>query len=273
MNLILKEIRKIFLNRHLIWKLSVNQIKVKYRYPILGLFWLILMPIFLSVIFLFAFSVVIKVKIPEYPFFIYLLSAMLPWNYFSSSVNQTTNSLIDNVNLVKNVAFCREIIPISSILANLFNFLFTLPVFFIFILIFHIKVPVYIFFLPFVIILHSILIAGIGFFCSAFQVHLRDTKYIVEIFVTAIFYLVPVVYPLDFVRTISPKFLIMYLLNPLVSITNLYRITLLGNYVKCLPPEVNMFNLIIFPSLVSIILFYSGFMVFKRLESNFADLI
>lgn len=271
--LIFEEAIKILHYKDLIRKLSFNQIKVKYRYPILGFLWLILLPTLLALILLFAFSVIIKVKIPHYPFFIYIFSAMLPWTYFSTAIFQATNALIESENLVKNVAFCREILPLASILTNLINFVFTLPVFFLFIFIFRVRVPIYIVFFPFVLFLHTLLIAGVSFLTSSFQVRLRDTKYIVEIVITALFYLTPVFYPLDLVKEISPTSLKLYMLNPLVAITILYRITLLGGYTKYLPSEVNLYNLIILPIIFSVLMLYLGLKIFKKTEPFIADLI
>lgn len=273
MKLILQEIKKILNYRDLIWNLSINKIKEKYRYPILGFLWIILMPILLALIFLFAFSVVIKVRVPHYPFFIYLFCAMLPWSYLSTSIMQSTNSLVESTNLVKNVSFCREIIPISSILSNLINFIFTLPVLFLFLFIFKIKVSIYIIFLPFVILLQTIFIIGVSLLTSACQVRLRDTKYIVELLITAFFYLAPVFYPLDLVKNISPLSLRIYMLNPNAAIITLYRIVILGGYTAFLPPEVNLFNLVIIPVILSLFVLHLGFLIFKKFETSFADLI
>lgn len=273
MKLFLEEIKGIIKYRKLIWKLAISQIRVKYRYPILGLFWLILMPISLALIFFFAFNIVMKVRIPHYPFFIYLLSALLPWGYFSNSIMQSTSSMIGSGTLIKNVAFCREIVPISFVLANLINFIFTLPVLFVFILIFKVKVSWFIVFLPLVMLIHSIVIIGISLMTSAFQVRLRDTTYIVEILITAVFYLTPIFYHLDLIKDISPSVLRIYMLNPLVGITTLYRITILGEFTAILPAEVNPFNLIVLPMILSLLILRIGLFVFKKYEPSFADLI
>ena len=259
--------------RHLIWKLAISQIRVKYRYPILGFFWLILMPISLALIFCFAFNIVMKVRVPHYPFIIYMLTAFLPWTYFSNSIMQSTTSLIGSGTLIKNVSFCREIIPISFVLANLINYIFTLPVLFVFILFFRVKVSGFIIFLPLVIILHTILITGISLMSSAFQVKLRDTAYIVEILIMAIFYLTPIFYHFDLIREISPLVLRIYTLNPLVAIATLYRITILGNFTAILPSEVNFFTLIFLPVVLCLIILRIGLFIFKRNEPFFADLI
>ena len=108
---------------------------------------------------------------------------------------------------------------------------------------------------------------------SAFHVRLRDTTYIVEILITAIFYLTPIFYHLDLIKDISPQALRFYMLNPLVGITTLYRIAFLGGFTKILPGEANLFNLIVLPMILSLVILRIGFFIFKKYEPSFADLI
>ena len=267
------EIKKIFINRQIIWNLAINQIKAKYRYPVLGIMWSMLTPLFLSVIFLIAFGIIMKIKTTEYPFLVYFLSGMFPWIYFSASVLEACNSVVQNNNLIKSVAFYRQNIPLSCILVNLINFFFNLPVLFIFILIFKIKISLYIILLPFVLMLHTLLIIGISLIVSSLQVRIRDTRYILELLVNAIFFITPIFYPLNMIKEISSDFLKIYMFNPMASIITLYRITILEGYTRYLPVEVNYFNLIIFPLILTFLLLYLGFFIFNKLEPSFADFI
>jgi len=270
---LIEEINKIFINRQIIWNLAVNQIKARYRYPMIGVMWSILTPLFLSIIFLIAFEIIIKVKIPGYHFLVYFLSGMFPWAYFNTSVLEACNSIVQNSNLIKSIIFYRKNIPLSYILMNLINFFCSIPILFIFFLIFKIKISLYIIFLPFVLIIHTLFIMGIALIVSSLQVRIRDTRYILEVLLSAVFFLTPVFYPLNMIKEISSSFLKIYMFNPMASIITLYRITLLGGYIKYLPSEISYFNLIFLPLIITFLLLYLGFFIFNKLEPSFADFV
>ena len=130
-----------------------------------------------------------------------------------------------------------------------------------------------IFLIPIIILLQTILTIGLALIVSSLQVVLRDIKYIVQLLLLAWFYLSPGFYSLAMVDNFSEKFLRLYILNPFVGLFTLYRIAFLKGYAKTLPAGVNIISLSIWTAIVCIAVFLVGFLVFKKYELRFSDLI
>ena len=270
---IFRRIKSVIENYELLLKLAAKEIKIRYKHPLLGFLWALLVPLCILFIFKLIFSIILKISFAGYPFFIFLATAVFPWNFFNLSVSNSSLCIQDNSSLIKKVYFPREIIPISIIIANLMNFLLTLIVILPVFLLFKVNFSPYIVFLPLVILLQVILTIGISLIFSGLQVQFRDVKYIVEILLLLWFYLTPVFYPLNLISDISKMFFKIYMLNPLTQIITLYRISLLDGYIKTLPADLNLFYLLSLSIVNSITLFFLGFWTFKKLEPRFADLV
>jgi ABC-type polysaccharide/polyol phosphate export permease len=260
-------------HRHLLWDLAIKDLKVRYRTAWLGFFWIVLVPVFQIFIFKIIFSVIIRVPVARYPFFIFLMTAIFPWRYFNLCLTQATESIVGNAPLIKKTQFPRQIIPVSIVLSNLIHFVLILLLMIIFLALFGIGPTPLIFYLPLILLLQTMLCTGMALMTSGLQVCSRDVKYIVEIALMAWFYLTPVFYPLSLVAGISRNFLNIYLLNPLAGLITLYRVVLLGGYTANLPPEVDLGRLILICSLSCIGIFFLGFGIFKRCEPGFFDLL
>jgi len=270
---IIKQIRVLIQYRHLIGDLAVNDIKVRYRNPALGFLWSILVPFITVFIFKFIFSDVMKASIENYPFFIYLMTAVFPWAYFSSSVFAAVDSIVSNRELIKKTYFPRQIIPVSVVLANLINFLPALLVMILFLFLLRVQFTILIFLLPLIILIQTIFTIGLALIVSSLQVILRDIKYIVEIGMTAWFYLSPVFYSLTLVANISERFFKLYMLNPFAGLFTLYRIVFFKGYTTILPAGVSILGLTIWTVIVCVAVFLIGLSVFKKYEPRFFDLL
>ncbi|MCD4670143.1 MAG: ABC transporter permease, partial [Actinomycetia bacterium] len=123
------DIKKLFSYRELLVSLTKKELKVKYRGSALGFFWSLLNPILTMLVYSFVFSTVLRAGIQE--FAIFLICALLPFNFLSNSVNYGTGSIISNSNLVNKIYFPREILPLSIVFSNLVNYLFELVALFI----------------------------------------------------------------------------------------------------------------------------------------------
>ncbi len=268
-----KKLKEIIRYRELLFRLVLKELKVRYKHPFLGFFWAFIVPLCMILIFMLVFSYILKVPHQGYPFFIFLVSALFPWNYLNLSISTSTMSLLDSGNLIKKVYFPRELIPISIVVVNLVLFIFSLGLMLIFIIPFGIKLSPLIFFLPGVIFMQTIFISGICLIVASLQVKYRDVKYIVEVLLILWFFLTPIFYPLELIANVSDNVFKIYMLNPLTQLITLYRIIIINNYIKCLPPQVNILELIFFNSAICIITFLSGFIIFKKQEPRFSDLV
>lgn len=229
----LRELRRY---RDLIRNLVVSEVKTRYKNSVLGFVWSLLNPLAMMLVFTVVFGVLWpNQQIENYP--LYLLCGLLPWNFFSASVFSSTNSVLTNGNLVKKVYFPREVLPISSILAQLVNFLLALVVLFAAILIFRANFSPWLWTLPLIILIQTCFTIGIGFVLSTLQVFYRDTQMVMEVVMLAWFFLTPVFYsaaqlPATYqVGNIEiPVQRILYILNPMASLINLYRDVLYYGY-------------------------------------------
>ncbi|MBU0694320.1 MAG: ABC transporter permease [Candidatus Omnitrophica bacterium] len=263
---------QLFKHKELIWELTLRDLKLRYRKPLLGFLWMLIIPLCTAGIYKILFSDFFRCSSGEYPFFIHLITAIFPWAYFSSSIQSSTNSILGSKNIIQQVPFPRKLLPISTVCANLINFLPTILVLGGFFLAFKVDFSAMIIFLPLVILLQTGMIIGLSLLVAGLQVIYRDVEYIIQVFLMALFFLIPGVYTLnDLISRTSPLFTKIYLLNPLVGIANLYRITLMGGYLSNLPQEVNFLNTVISPCFWTVVIWGAGFSMFRKCERRFSD--
>ncbi|MDD4909389.1 MAG: ABC transporter permease [Candidatus Omnitrophica bacterium] len=266
-------IKDIIRHRELLLRLAFLDFKLKYRNPFLGVLWAAIMPLINITVYWWLFSVMMKMEVKDYPFFIYMMTAMFPWMYFQGSVLSASTSLIDKSSLIKRVNVPREIIPLASVFSNLLNLLINLTLLFILLMVSGVGLSVNLVFLPLVILMQTIMAAGFALFASALNVRHRDTRYIMETVLISLFFLTPAVYSLELFARFPPAYLKIYLLNPFVGIVTLYRLCLLEGFSDILPPDAGIFNTFIVPLLACFIFLSLGFWVFHREKSQFSDFI
>ena len=258
-------IRKLFSYRELIVSLTKKELKVKYRGSVLGFFWSLLNPILTMLVYSFVFSIVLRAGIPE--FAIFLICALLPFNFLSNSVNYGASSIIANSNLVNKIYFPSEIIPLSIILANLFNFLLELAALFIVMGIMGYSFYIYLYLLPVVIFIQFFLVVGMTLLVSALNVFFRDLQHLITIIMMVWFFGTPIIYPLSMV---PERFQFIIKINPMTIYAAYYRN--IFYYVKY--PEGAGF-----PSApetltavgITLLIFFIGYFAFKKLEPRFAE--
>jgi ABC-2 type transport system permease protein len=222
---------------------------------------------------MFVFSYVIKLPQKGYPFFIFLVSGLFPWNYLILSISASTTSLLDRSDIIKKVYFPRAIIPMSIVAVNLVLFIVSLGLMLIFLIICKVRLTPLVFLLPVIILMQTFFILGFSFVVSSLQVKYRDIKYIVEVLLFLWFYLTPIFYPLDLIAVIPGPLLKIYMLNPLTQLITFYRIALISNYVNSIPSQIDLLGLMLSSFLICATVFFFGFIIFKKQEQQFVDLI
>lgn len=229
--------RTLFSYRELIYNLVVRELKARYKNSILGFVWSLLNPLGMMVVFTIIFGVLLpNTQIDKYP--IFLLCGLLPWNYFSASVMGSLNSIVDNANLVKKVYFPREVLPVSSVIAQLVNFLLAFIVLFAALLVFRANFsPWLVPLLPVVLLIQTCFTLGIAFFLSTLNVFYRDTAIVMDVVMLAWFFLTPVFYSVELIPQTTAVLgmeldvrRLYYILNPMASIINMYRDLLYWGY-------------------------------------------
>ena len=250
--------------KELFYFFTWRDIKVKYRQTLLGFLWAVLQPLIMMVIFTFFMAKTMRVASDgmEYPVFAF--SGLILWLLFSSGLTNAGNSMISNSQIIKKIYFPRLVIPIASVLVSLFDFLVTIPVFVILLIVLRQPVDVWsgLVFWPVGLLLTIIATLGPGSLLAALNVKYRDFRYVIPFLVQALLFLTPAIYPI----TILKNHWLQYLLavNPMYAAITVFRLPMTQA-----APDVGL----ILVSVASGIFFlFAGLFYFTRTESYFADL-
>ncbi len=252
------------INYHeLLTQIALREIKVRYKQTGLGIVWAILQPVSLMVIFTLFFGKFAKIPSEGIPYPIFYYSALLPWQYFSTSLSFAIPSMVTNRQLVTKIYFPREIFPLSSILAALVDFGIASLIFIVMMFIYHIHFTPYLLLIIPVLFIQIIFTLGVCFFASAINVYYRDVRHALPLLIQLWMFASPIIYPLSMVPEHLRRF---YLLNPMAGIIDSYRRII----VKGLPPDLFAISL---AAVISIVIFFLGYRYFKNIEMSFADVI
>jgi len=249
-------------HKYLLLQLTQKEIKARYKQSFVGYAWILLNPLALLAIYTFVFSLIFRFPTNDIPYSIFLFSALLPWIFLQTSISSATNSLVNHADLLKKVAFPREVIPYSIIIGKLMDFLFASVVFFALLLFNNIPLhPTAFLFIP-IFLIQIILTTGISLFLAAANLLYRDIQYLTSLVLLLWFYATPVVYPLSLVPS---QYVWVYKLNPMVGIVEAYRSVLFGYPLES--------SILIWAAIVSVIIFAGSFVFFKKIEKIFADIV
>jgi lipopolysaccharide transport system permease protein len=258
-----EHLKALYRYRDLVIVWGMREIRIRYKQSLLGVGWAILQPLVMMVIFTVVFSLFARVPTNGIPYPIFSYTALLPWTMFATAITFGVPSLINNLNLVVRTYFPREILPIGAVGASLFDFLVASSIFIVMLFFYHVKLTWAVAWLPIVLIIQLMLTLGIIFLGSAVIVFYRDIRFLVPLGLQIWMYLTPIIYP---ITSVPERFLPIYMLNPMAGIITSYRqIILYGQ-----PPSWNYLGISAVEAVVMLIL---GYLVFKRLEISFADII
>ena len=247
--------------RDLLWLLTKKEITLKYKRTFLGILWSLLNPILLTIVLFFAFKIFMRIQMENYTFF--LLAALFPWNWFSASITMSTGALIGNVNLIKKVIFPRHFLIIATVLAQLVNLLFAMPIIVAFSY-YYGKGPGinWLLVVPILIAIQFTVTIGICLMVSVINAYFRDMEYIIGVIITMLFWMTPIIYPLDIVPEAYRIYLI---LNPLTYLITAWRDIFMSN-------STNWSNIIVSFG-ISLAFFLSGIFFFQRLGRRLDEVI
>ena len=256
--------KDLWLYRELFYFLSWRDILVRYKQTAIGIAWAILRPLLTMLVLSVVFGKLAKLPSGGTPYPILVFSAILPWQFFANALTESSNSLIDNANLVSKVYFPRLAIPTSSVVVSFVDFLLS-GLILIGLMVWYDFWPTWrVIFLPLLILISFAVALGAGLWISAMNVKYRDFRYIIPFIVQFGLYISPV----GFSSSVVPeKWRLIYSLNPMVGVIDGFRWAILG-----------MDNLIygpgfIFSLSIVAILFAGGLRYFRKTERTFADII
>ena len=181
--------------RELIWALALKELKIRYKRSVLGFMWALLNPAFMMLVLTLVFSTIMRFPIPHYA--IFLLSVLLPWTFFAQSLSYAVEAIVTNGDLIKKVAVPKLVFPMAAVVSNIINLLLSLiPLMILVPLMRHPFYWTWIY-LPVPLLALVIFTTGMTFFFAAANVYYRDVAHILQVVLSAWFYVTPIIYSID----------------------------------------------------------------------------
>jgi lipopolysaccharide transport system permease protein len=257
----LESLLQVWRCRELLAFLAWRDVKVRYKQTALGAAWAVLQPAGTMLVFTLLFGGLAKMPSDGIPYALFAYGGLLPWTFFQSAVTNSSNSLVNNVNLVTKVYFPRLIIPIGSVLAGLIDFAVACVLLFPLQLYYGVY-PGHILLVPALLGLLVGLAAGVGLWASALNVYYRDVRYAQPFLLQLWMFLTPIIYPLGLV---PEPWRWIVALNPLVGIISGFRAALFDLPIEVVPLAISI--------AVTGAVLSTALLFFRRMESRFADVI
>jgi lipopolysaccharide transport system permease protein len=259
---IAKQLAEVWHRKELLFEYFKVILKLQHVGSVLGFLWTLVNPLLYIVTYWVVFTFFLKMGIEKYPLF--LIPGFLAWNFTLSALVNSSNSVIHSTYLITKIYFPNEILPFATVGLSLFDYIISIFLYFIIIIIipgaFTFSFSILIF--PVILITQIFLTVGLSLIVSCLAVYFRDVPNLVQVAGTIIFFLTPIFYPLNY---IPEKFRIIILFNPIAQIISYYHdIFYYGRFP-------NIFH-VSGTLIISLILFYLGLAIFGKYKSAFAEL-
>jgi lipopolysaccharide transport system permease protein len=248
--------------RELVYFFVWRDIKIRYKQTAIGAAWAILQPFLTMLVFTLFFGTLAHIPSEGLPYPIFYYSALLPWMYFAASLQNATNTIVENQRLVTKVYFPRLALPLSAVLSGLADFGVSFLMFLAMLIYYGTRISAAVIWLPVFLLLAVLTALGVGLWLSALNAMYRDVRYVVPFLVQFWMFASPVVYPSSLV---PQKWRWLYGLNPMAGVIEGFRWSLgRGN-----PPG----RLVLVSTGVMILILLSGVAYFQKMETTIADVV
>ncbi len=255
-------LREIWEYKELLYFLIWRDVKVRYKQTVLGAAWAVIQPVFTMLVFSLFFGKLGKIPSDGIPYPLFAYAALLPWNFFAQSLNESSSSLVRSSNLIRKVYFPRLTIPMAGVFAGLVDFGISFGVLLIMMFYYKMHFTLNILLLPIFLLLAIATALAVGIWLSGLNVKYRDVRFVVPFLTQFWMFATPVAYPSSMLhepwRTI-------FGLNPMVGVVEGFRWALLNTN----PPG----KMIALSSIVTILMLTFGAYHFRKMERTFADLV
>lgn len=256
-------LRELWAYRELAGFLVWRDLKVRYKQTVLGAAWAILQPFFTMLIFSLFFGRLAQIPSDGLPYPIFVFAALVPWTFFANTLLQSSNSLLDNVDLIKKVYFPRLVMPLASVLSGLVDFFIAFTVLLGMMAFYGVWPTPQILCVPLLLLLAVITSLGMGLWLSALNAQFRDVRYTLPFLTQIWMFATPVAYP----SSLLPEaWRALYGLNPMAGVVEGFRWALLG-------ADTSPGGMILVSAAGSLLLLATGALYFRRVERSFADVM
>ncbi|MCA2978494.1 MAG: ABC transporter permease [Myxococcaceae bacterium] len=267
-----RNLLELYQYRALLWALSMRELKARYRASVLGFLWTFLNPTLSMAVYGLVFGFIMSSSQERYPF--YLLSGLLPWICFSTSVLGGTTSISDRKDLLTKVRFPAQVLPAYVVLTNVLNLVFSLPLLFLLAAVYGDAPSWHVVLVPVLLALQSLFTLAVTYLLSALNVAFRDLQHIIANVMQLAFFLTPVLWPLKdldgkrFGLELSGAELqqLVVLLNPMAALTEAWRDVLFRHQTPAWQPLAGVV------AVTFVVLWFSA-AVFERRREEFAELV
>ena len=249
--------------RDLLITLSAHRINVRYRQTLLGVLWAVLQPLLMMAIFTGVFSMLARIPSEGVPYALFAYTALLPWLFFSTALTNATGSLVNHTQLITKVYFPREILPLTYLIAAVFDLAIGCIVLAALLVWFGVHPPAYALWVVPIVMLLAAWVLSVSLVSAAAQVRWRDVGVALPLILQLWMFASPVIYPLGMVPEGWRGW---YLLNPMAGIINGFRQVLLHGTA----PEAQPLQ---YAAVVTLCTLPLSYVVFKRAEATMADIV
>ncbi len=264
-------LKEVWQYRDLLFLFVKRDVVTVYKQTILGPLWYLIQPLFTSVTFTIIFNNVAGINTGTVPPFLFNLAGITVWNYFTACLMDTSDTFKRNSAIFGKVYFPRAIMPISTVISNLLKFGIQFFIFMAFYVYYYlqgaaISLNYTTLFFPFIIVIMGVLGLGLGMFISSLVTKYRDFSYLIGFGVQLLMYLSAVMYPMALIQSKMPQYAWLVQYNPLAYIIELTRYMLLG---------IGHFSVLglLYTMVLTIVIFFSGLLIFNKTEKNFIDTV
>lgn len=244
-------------NWELIWALALKDLRVRYKRSVLGFLWALLNPLLTMIILTVVFSTVMRIAVNQYA--VFLLSALLPWTFFSQALSYSVESIVGNGDLLKKIYIAKSVFPVAAVLSNVINFFLSMIPLVLILLVLRFPFHWTWAYLPVPLLAVIMFALGCGFFCAAANVFFRDVSHIVQIILSAWFYVSPIIYSIDF---IPDRFQILFRFNPMLYTLNGFRLAIYYGQL----PSLQSAAMSLASGMGALVI---GYLVFRRYQDTF----
>jgi lipopolysaccharide transport system permease protein len=249
--------------RELLYFFVWRDVKIRYKQTAVGAAWAVLQPFLTMLVFSLFFGRLAHIPSEGLPYPIFYYSALLPWMYFAASLQNATNTIVENQRVITKVYFPRLVLPLSATLSGLVDFGVSFLMFLAMMVYFGMRPTMAIFYFPMFLLLALLTALGVGLWLSALNAIYRDVRYVLPFLVQFWMFASPVAYPSSLVPA---KWRWLYGLNPMVGVIEGFRWTLTGHGD---PPGILLFA----SFLVVVAVLVGGLAFFQRMEATIADVV
>ena len=252
-------IKNLYDYRELLKSNVKKEIRGKYKGSFLGVLWSFLNPLLQVAVYAIVFPYIMRIKTDNY--LQYLIVGIIPWTFFTTVVNQGMIAVRMNAGIIKKVYFPREILPISVAVSGLVNFFISCIIILLFCIFGGLGISWHLALLPLIAIIQFFFTLGIVMALSAINIYVKDTEYLVTFILSMLFYMTPILYN----ASLFPEKMRWILqINPLSGIITAYRDIFMYHQIPSL-------NIMLYLVGVTVVIFFIGLAIFRKLEKGFAE--